>query len=315
MNNRRAIRGFFGVILFTLPAYSAVFSTPDRDSNHAVKYSDSLRGQGWIRSALVKECSGITKSRSQKDVFWVHNDSNNDSRIFAVRENGLPAGAYPSSEKGVRVTNALNFDWEDVTSDDLGRLIIADTGNNIPLRSVLTLYRVDPPDPVSGEDQTRAEKMLLYFPDHLIPAYNCEAVFWAAGSIYLLTKTRGGAHTGLYTAGPFEHGKIVPLNKICSFDFDAPVTSAETSPDRRKLAVLTYKSVWLFEKSPGQENYLLGKRRVFSIHAGQCEGVCFDGDDLIIANEEGRIMEMNLSQEQSATNITLSAKHRGEPGL
>jgi hypothetical protein len=98
----------------------------------------------------VRECSGITKSRSHQDLFWVHNDSNNDSRIFAVNENGLPAGAYPSSEKGVRVTNALNFDWEDVTSDDLGRLIIADTGNNIPLRSVLTLYRVDPPDPASN---------------------------------------------------------------------------------------------------------------------------------------------------------------------
>ena len=63
----------------------------------------------------------------------------------------LPTGTSdPARYRGVRIENARNYDWEDISSDPEGRLYIGDIGNNDSARRNLAIYVVDEPDPVQA---------------------------------------------------------------------------------------------------------------------------------------------------------------------
>ena len=68
------------------------------------------------------------------------------------------------------------------------------------------------------------------------------------------------------------------------------VTGADATPDGRRLAILTYDAVWLFEAAtPGNDDWFSGPVwwLPFTRVKG-AEGICFDGPDtLLIAAEEG----------------------------
>src|SRR5687768_1886166 len=91
----------------------------------------------------ISEMSGIVKSPGRANVFWVHNDSGDSARIFAINAEGqniIPTyskfsyyGEVPEQGKeqwqGFPVLNATNVDWEDIAIDDR-YLYLADMGNN-----------------------------------------------------------------------------------------------------------------------------------------------------------------------------------------
>src|SRR5688572_27521892 len=77
------------------------------------------------------EFSGIVKSRSDKNVFWIQNDSGDQPRVFAIDSTGnfYQSARYRNYE-GISIAGATNVDWEDITMDNKGNLVIADVGNN-----------------------------------------------------------------------------------------------------------------------------------------------------------------------------------------
>lgn len=254
----------------------------------------SLTQCGQIRNPLIAESSGLAKSASWSNVFWTHNDSGHPPRLFPIRGDGTTVANRHTGSSGIVVTGAENVDWEDIAIDDQGTLIIGDIGNNISSRATLTLYRVGEPDPFKAAKTDPVEKKDIYFPDSPTRAWNCEALFWARGKTYLMTKQRGGIRTGLYRVDGTPTRKGQSLVKIGSFDFGASVTAADVSPDGRLLAVLTYNAVWLFEGTPEGKDYLKGKRSVFPFHIWQTEALCFDGDRILISNERGHLFELNM---------------------
>ena len=254
---------------------------------------ETLVKHGRINEPSIDESSGLVRSRRWANLFWTHNDSGGNARIFAIRGDGTSLKNPSSDHSGVAVTGAKNIDWEDIALDDENFLIIGDIGNNISYRPELTLYRVREPDPFKHGSTEQAERVFVYFPESPSLAFNCEALFWAGGTVYLMTKTRGGNNTGLYrvqSKGP--EGKA-PLFRVGSFDFEAPVTAADASADGRLLAVLTYKAVWLFERPGETDNYLRGKRAYSPFRFSSCEAICFDGDRLLIGNERGDLFELD----------------------
>ena len=71
------------------------------------------------------------------------------------------------------------------------------------------------------------------------------------------------------------------------------------SPDGRTLAVLTHfpkASVWFIELDGKSDKLLQGKKRQVVIRdSGQCEAVAFDDNDtVIVSNEEGRLMSVEM---------------------
>lgn len=94
-----------------------------------------------INYPALQEVSGISRSQRFEDVFWVHNDSGDEPRVFAITLQGdviypefLPFhGQQPrpgrSPWPGHDIALAAHYDWEDIASD-ADWLYIADTGNN-----------------------------------------------------------------------------------------------------------------------------------------------------------------------------------------
>src|SRR5438105_10764194 len=98
-----------------------------------------LEPLGRFDVRVIPEASGIVASRRHPGIFWVHNDSGNAPRLFAVRRDGSLVREFAVA--------APNVDWEDIATDDHGHLYIGETGNNngrLPLRAV---YQLDEPDP------------------------------------------------------------------------------------------------------------------------------------------------------------------------
>lgn len=69
----------------------------------------------------AKEHSGIVKSRNWPDVYWMHNDSGDEPRIYPVRRSGeVVKSEREPKTPGVTIAGAINVDWEDITVDDRG---------------------------------------------------------------------------------------------------------------------------------------------------------------------------------------------------
>jgi hypothetical protein len=97
----------------------------------------------------VKENTGIVRSRRIPVLFWMHNDSGDEPRVSPIHRNGE---AYHSTREpqtpGVLIGGAINVDWEDITIDEEGNLIVADVGNNENDRRDLVLYYLPEPSVV-----------------------------------------------------------------------------------------------------------------------------------------------------------------------
>ncbi len=238
------------------------------------------------------ELSGLVKSRLWPDVYWAHNDSGDIPRIFAVHRDGR---IYPSERNGaahgVHIPDAVNVDWEDITSDDQGNLIIADFGNSEKNdRRDLCLYWIFEPHPSVGMTSVQ-RKIFFAYPDQKefpspVRNFDAEAIFYAHGHVYILTKHRSDTGTTLYRLDSMEPNRINMLTKLDSFDTQGRVTGADASPDGRRLAVLTYDGVWVFETSE-KEHWFDGSIRWIPTEDEDAEAITLDGDQLIVSAGEG----------------------------
>ncbi len=260
----------------------------------------------YLTADALEEVSGIVRSRRAPGVFWVHNDSGDAPRIFAIDAHGTMLAE-------VWVQGADNEDWEDITADDHGNLYLSDTGNNNNERTNLVVYVVPEPD-VTRRNVVRVDSVHVTrripfyypeqraFPDPSDKNYDCEAVFWDAGTLYLLTKHRSDRRTVLYRLpldGGVEgmHGdERRPAQRVSAMDFGSQVTAADLSPDGRLLAVLSYEYLAIFERPQTGDDFLAGKQHRVLIEGRQCEAITFDGSRLVFANEQRELYCLPLSE-------------------
>lgn len=254
-----------------------------------------------ITCSQINEASGIVKSRRWDNVYWVHNDSGDKARIFAINREGdaiIPSFAKEWYE-GISIPDAVNVDWEDIACDNAGNLYIADTGNNENMRTDLCIYVIREPFPQETAATSVLKKYFFRYPDQKsFPPekknFDCEALFWAQDNLYILTKHRSDKNAKLYRI-EMKLGEENPAVLIGEFNIGGRVTGADCSPDGKKLAVLSYKSVWIFEKPDNSENFFMGKKWTYSYDAKDCEGVCIDGDTIRIVSEDRSIYEIDIN--------------------
>jgi len=245
------------------------------------------------------EASGIARS-STPGLYWVHNDSGDEARIFCVREDGTPMG----SPVGCKIEGAEHKDWEDLRIAG-GTMYIADTGNNLNLRRDQKVYLV--PEPKPEATSAPVERVLpVAFPGREQAWYNwdldCEACFPLHDKLWFLTKER----YPFQLDAPRTDTRMFSLDlKSAAMalvaareDLDGWVTSADVSPDEQQVAVLCEKpvqSVWLFDVVDGKPNWHGPSRRFVCHGAGSAEGICFsDSSSVLILNEKGLIFKLQL---------------------
>ncbi len=261
-----------------------------------------------IKDKDIDESSGIVKSRQFENVYWTHNDSGDDARIFAITRKGKSiqttwAKQNDQPYEGIPIPDAVNIDWEDIATDDQGNLIIGAFGNNDNARRDLALYIVPEPDPTQIWKTRVRQRIDFHYPDQKefpnpdLKDFDCEALFFANGKPYLVSKNRSSAETKLYRLDSNDAFTSNPLTLLSKYDLLGQATGADVSPDGKKLAILTYTSCWVFEAPENSDNYFAGKATYKTFYAKQCEAICWDdADTLIITNEQQDMFEVKTSE-------------------
>ena len=326
------MKKLFGSIFFALAVFCVPAGALPRPANHTVfaklppltafdAPADSaevsplaLEPFAKFDTKKIPECSALAKSAKFAGTYWTLSDSDNPPVVFAIRETGeivMPAAAR-NGYAGIRLTGTRNVDWECATIDERGNLIVGDVGNNNSNRRNLCFYLVPEPNPATDSVTPQRKKISFYYPtQNEFPAtsrnYDCEACFAMNGQIYFFTKHWTNTETVLWRVDPAveTYQAAVPVARI---DARGMVTDAALSPSRRRLAVLTYHCVWVFELPAADAQGKIDERRIFTRAPArfgrfsvpkefwQTEGISFiDEDTLLVSSEQGALFRVPVN--------------------
>ena len=259
-----------------------------------------LLDTAMLRAPRLIESSGITPSVARRGIYWTHNDSGDEPRLYATDSAGNDLGS-------VLVSGAANVDWEDLGGGSCPGhpgwcLYPADIGDNRHDRDHIVVYRVAEPDPPRGPGDTLRRVPLeaataLRYPDH---PHDAEAIaVEPSGSILIITKEllkapvvfRVPARSTPQRPGEIDTLQLVgPLDLVPSLPRLRMVTGAGVSTDGALLVVRTYSTLHFFrlrgDSLPAPITPTTGL--TIPVVEPQGEGVAFAGSDrLVLTTERG----------------------------
>ena len=216
----------------------------------------------------------MAASAAHAGVLWVHNDSGDEPRLYAVGGDGQTAAT-------VRLRSAEAVDWEDMASTG-EHLFVGDIGDNRERRASIQVYRVA--EPALKDGAVTAERMDLRYPDG---AHDAEAllVHPTTGEVGVITKEEDGA--GLYVTPAFTAGRAT-LTRATAVPV-ALATGAAVAPDAASVIVRDYTQAYLFDLDGSDlaDAFDERPRRVDVPFAIQAEAITFsaDGSSLLTTHE------------------------------
>ena len=208
-----------------------------------------------LASAELDEVSGVVESRSRRGVLWMHNDSGDTARLFAVGPNGRTLGRFTLA--GVEA-----LDWEDIAAGpgpDAGRryLYVGDIGDNDRDRRTISILRL--PEPVvepAAVPVSRAvavDRLVLRYPDG---AHDAEALLVdpRSGDLVVVTKELDGRARVYRAPGRLAAGSETTLRRVATLRLGLAVlvTGGDVSRSGSVVALRTYGSVLLFARPAGK---------------------------------------------------------------
>ena len=213
---------------------------------------------GPITDPALTEISGIHVGVRNPGIWWVHNDSGDTARVFALDATGAVRGTYS-------LTGATAVDWEDIAvvagpSAGSGSIYAADIGDNALARTEIQLYRVaEPAVPATGPAVTEAlsgvETLHLTYPDG---PHDAETLMVDpdTGDVIVITKLLFGGTVGVYrAAGPLADGSTTELTKVADLAYPSglanAVTGGDVAADGSAVVIRTYGAVRVYNRPKG----------------------------------------------------------------
>ena len=137
--------------------------------------------------AELRESSGVTISRRYPGVFWTHNDSGDEPRVYAIDATARLVATF-------EVEGARARDWEAMElgpcpGSGTSCLYLADIGDNLAGRNSVAIYIIEEPDPSAGDGEVALLGAVRFvYPDG---PHNAEALaITAEGNLVVVTKER-----------------------------------------------------------------------------------------------------------------------------
>lgn len=255
---------------------------------------------GTLQHPDLDEASGIQAGAN--GAFFLHNDEKRD--VFVVNDKGHHLGTFKLGE-------SKNRDWEDITrvpgaEDDL--LVLADTGDNTESRKSVSLYFFREPEAGTYDGKHESiHRLKLRYPDG---PRDVESVAFDPSSETILLLSKRDKPPRLYgiplkTALAEDESEAQFLAEVPGFRpptvedllsnpqrgwWVSQPTGMDISPDGRKAAVLTYRSLYVFERNE-DESWAEAFQKTPTEYLGppglHDEGVGFsaDGRSVFIATE------------------------------
>jgi hypothetical protein len=221
-------------------------------------------------------------SHKNANVMWVHNDSGDSARVFAMTTTGTNLGTYA-------ITDAGATDWEDMAigpgpTGGEQYLYVGDIGDNFGIRSSISVYRVAEPtvsatqSPVSASI-SGADRLRFVYPDG---PRDAESLFVdpQTRDIYIISKLENPHH--VYRAAyPQSTSATTTLELVASFADGDAFTAADISPGGNEILLRSYatSSGSMYVRPPGGSIAAAFNTTPVSIplrSEGQGEAIAFD---------------------------------------
>jgi len=259
------------------------------DDSKGIRYGPG-RELAKLANTAVDESSGLACSRRQPGLFWTHNDSGADARIYLFDSKGRDLGSCV-------LADVLAYDWEDMISFTwVGKhyLLLCDVGNNGLAAPVQMLHLVEEP-PVDPERGVTVQQIpvvqtifLSYEDDHR----NCEAVAIDPTDRTILLATKQFELKSYVYALPWpetDAKKAFTARLIATLKLPL-VTAMDISPDGRRAVVLTYANAYEFERGEKEgwaTAFSREPRKIVMPLRIQGESICYgpDGKTLYLTSE------------------------------
>ena len=210
---------------------------------------------GRASDPRLAELSGVAASRRLADVLWIHNDSGNKARVYAIDPSGRRLASW-------RLRKVPSEDWEDIAIGPCGVeseaaaescIYLADTGDNFGNRKEIHILRWPEPHalPLPGADDTlkvKGEVEVFAFALPTGPA-DIEAMAVLPDSRVLLFTKRNDATSYVFRVSLTAPSQVEALGVLALRDGEADrgealrVTAADLHPDGRSLLLRTYGRV------------------------------------------------------------------------
>ncbi len=317
-----ALRASLGALWLSACVVDGGESPPEQSpgtSRNAVAAADSVATDddalrdvsvlGQFTHRDLKESSGVAPSRVSPNVFWSHNDSGNNTRLFAFDSTGRDLGV-------VRLTSAVNRDWEAMASGPCAEgscLYIGEVGDNLAVHKVVGIYRVPEPVPPGLGRMISAPvtgTLRFVYPDGPRDVesmwVDADTVVWlvnkrrqrVAGKnrqalVYRLPAS-AWRDTGVVVAELVDSLPMVPTNRRGTLITDAAVSPTIAPGDSTyRLAVRTYERLYIFAtRGAGRPGALLGECSLLPLKEPQGEAVAWlpDGRVMLASEERGASM-------------------------
>jgi hypothetical protein len=258
-----------------------------------------------ITASALAEISGIALAQGH-DGFWVHNDSGDLPRLYAIDR----AGNHLAT---VLVTGANAIDWEDMCACSINGvryLVVADMGDNLSVLPERALYAIVEPQLTGTEDPNKAVKIpLAWSLRYRLPIgpADAEGLAFDARARRFLVLTKRTEPAQLFSLP--EQG-APDLVHVAQFEAPLPAptipdslrkqkgayaaeahfpTALDCSIDGSALLVTNYVQL-LYYRRAANESWAQALRRSPQLVPipvlMQTEAVCFDGASAVIASEQ-----------------------------
>jgi hypothetical protein len=224
---------------------------------------------GSLQNRQMDEISGIAASGIFKDIYYIHNDSGDTSRIFSIRsdgkqENTIYYNGDPREKYGVT-------DCEDIAvgiGPERGKsyVYVGDIGDNNSDRNYITIYRI--------EEQPNWAKVRLInaiaVPLHLrYPDGPKDAETLMIDSveklIYIVSKRRDTVH--VYTTPlNYKPNDTLVLTKRCKLFFEGIkpfkwITAGDISRDGQQVLLKSYEKVYYWRRKSNEHIWQLMQQK------------------------------------------------------
>lgn len=228
-----------------------------------------------LKDPAMNETSGIAASHINKNIFYVHNDSGDTSRFFAITPNGdLKETFYYKKDTTQKHVDLL--DCEDIAvgpgvEKDKSYIYLGDIGDNSANRGFITVYRFE--EPVVNGTKTvssiKADAINLKYPDG---AHDAEALMIDPVDklLYIITKREDSV--GVYTA-PLNASlkEITVMQKRTNLHFSGLplfkwITAGDISVDGNKILIKSYQKVYYWKRNKDEPVWKTLQRKPAELH-------------------------------------------------
>ena len=232
----------------------------------------------------LDETSGIISAITNPNLFWLHEDSDNNANVYLYNDHGTRIKKYA-------LQNISSIDYEDISagygsSNELNHILIGDIGDNNKSRNTISIFRFQEPDYVSDTTSegtiSSIEKLTLTYPkkDGIAQKENAEAFFVdpISQDLFLFTKASSECKV-MQVKAPLPFGSSAELVHIGNLNFRfQKITAADISHDGKHILLKSYDYIFYWFRDynqPLSELFLTEPVRIPYEAEAQGEAVCW----------------------------------------